>query len=478
MTGTETDAWGHAFRTDKSYVGDRAPATSLPGLVAPVAVTERASVSIFGLGYVGAVSAVCFAHRGHPVIGVDINENKVDQLAAGEPPIIEKDMERLLVAGVNAGRITATVDVMQAVLDTDISIVCVGTPSSEDGNLNVNAVEAVCRQIGAAIAEKDTRHTVVIRSTVLPGTIESLVIPTLEEASGKQAGRDFGVAHNPEFLREGTAIADFFSPPKTVIGATDPETEKLTASLYEGLNAPLLITSLRTTEMVKYVDNVWHALKVAFGNEIGNICKALGIDSHEVMDIFCQDRKLNISPYYLKPGFAFGGSCLPKDTRALNFRARQLSLNLPIISSIMESNRLQVERAVKRVIAERKSKVSILGFSFKAGTDDLRESPQLELIERLIGKGYDIKLYDKNVQLAALTGANKDYVLRVMPHIASLLSHDIDEALAHAEIVIIGNSAPEFDDVPSQLRPDQLLIDLVGLKTKEHAGDQYDGINW
>jgi GDP-mannose 6-dehydrogenase len=435
-------------------------------------------ISIFGLGYVGVVSAACFAKLGHTVIGVDVNPEKVNLINSGKSPIVEAQLNDLLRDSVRFGRIHATTDHNEAVAGSDISLVCVGTPSQANGKLNIGAVEAVCRQIGEAITRKAGRHAVVIRSTVLPGAMKNAILPILEQATGSRAGIAFSLAHNPEFLREGSAVSDFFSPPKTVIGAVDEEGANLTAELYERIDAPLMITSAEISEMVKYVDNVWHALKVSFGNEIGNLCKAQDIDSHSVMDIFCADTKLNISPAYLKPGFAFGGSCLPKDTRALLHRAKELDVPLPVISGILESNRLQIERALRLVMSLGRKRISVLGFSFKAGTDDLRESPLVELIERLIGKGYDLKLYDSNVSLAALTGANKSYILDVIPHISSLLVENIDDALAHGEVIIVGNRAPEFTAIPPRIRSHQYLFDFVRLENVAHLGDRYEGINW
>ncbi len=438
----------------------------------------KLSVSVFGLGYVGVVSAACLAKKGHVVVGIDIDPCKVELINKGETPIVENQLGDLLKKGVTDGLISATTDPRAAVLATDISIVCVGTPSLANGNLNVQAVETVCRQIGEAIKEKGKKHTVVIRSTVLPGTLKDMVLPALEAVTGGKVGERFGLAHNPEFLREGTAVYDFFNPPKTVVGCIDDEAGKQTASLYDGLDAPLIMTTVKVSEMVKYVDNVWHGLKVCFGNEIGNICKAQGIDSHKVMDIFCQDTKLNLSPYYLKPGFAFGGSCLPKDTRALNYRAKELDLKLPLLSSIMESNQQQIERAVRLIMARGKKKISMLGFSFKAGTDDLRESPIVEVIERLLGKGYDLKLYDSNVSLAMLSGANKEYILNTIPHISSLVVTSLDEVMSHGDVIVIGNGSKEFESVPGMLGDNQELVDFVRLQKAESLGERYEGINW
>jgi GDP-mannose 6-dehydrogenase len=435
-------------------------------------------ISIFGLGYVGVVSAACFAKLGHTVVGVDIDPGKVDLINDARSPVVEAQLEGLLRDSVRFGRIRATRDHIQAVAGTDLSLVCVGTPGQANGKLNTGALEAVCRQVGAGIAQKGARHTVVIRSTVLPGTMKGAVQPLLEKETGGRAGIAFSLAHNPDFLREGSAVSDFFSPPKTVIGAIDEEGARRTAELYERIDAPLTITRVEISEMVKYVDNVWHALKVSFGNEIGNLCKAQGIDSHAVMDIVCADAKLNISPAYLKPGFAFGGPCLPKDTRALLDRAKELDVAVPVISGILESNRLQMERAVRLIMSTGRKRISVLGFSFKAGTDDLRESPLVELIERLIGKGYDLRLYDANVSLAALTGANKSYILDAIPQIGSLLVESIDEALAHGEVIIVGNRAPEFTAVPPKIQTHQHLVDFVRLENVAHLGDRYEGINW
>jgi GDP-mannose 6-dehydrogenase len=434
-------------------------------------------ISIFGLGYVGAVSAGCLATDGHEVVGVDPNRTKVDLINAGKTPIIEKDIGEMIAAAVAAGRLRATTDVRQAVMDTDISLICVGTPSQLNGNLDLSYVRRVCEEIGGALRDKSTFHVVVARSTMLPGSMRNVVIPTLESYSGKQAGVDFGVCNNPEFLREGTAVYDYYHPPKTVIGESDTRAGDVLVELYKDMDAPLIRTDIETAEMVKYTDNNWHALKVAFANEIGNLCKALGIDGHKVMQIFCQDTKLNLSPYYMKPGFAFGGSCLPKDVRALTYKGKSLDLDLPVLNAIMPSNQRQIEKAIAMITAKGRRKVGILGFAFKAGTDDLRESPLVDVIEYLIGRGFDLRLYDRNVNLAALTGANRDYILNHIPHISKLMVQSMDEVLDFAETVVIGNGAEEFRPVPDRLRPDQVLVDLVRI-TDRVSGGQYDGICW
>ena len=434
-------------------------------------------ISIFGLGYVGAVSAGCLAADGHEVIGVDPNQTKVDLINQGKTPIIEKDIGEMIASTVSEGRLRATTDVREAVMGSDLSLICVGTPSQFNGNLDLSYVRRVCEEIGSAIKEKADFHVVVARSTMLPGSMRSVVIPSLELTSGKKAAIDFGVCNNPEFLREGTAVYDYRNPPKTVIGESDSRAGDLLVKLYEHMNAPLVRTDLETAEMVKYTDNNWHALKVAFANEIGNICKAVGIDGHKVMEIFCQDTKLNLSSYYMKPGFAFGGSCLPKDVRALTYKGRSLDLELPVLNAIMPSNQKQIDKAIAMIADKGHRKVGILGFAFKAGTDDLRESPIVDVIEYLIGKGYDLKLYDKNVNLAALTGANRDYILNHIPHISKLMVDNVDEVLSHAETIVIGNGAEEFRHVPGNLKPNQVVIDLVRI-VKSQSGAQYDGICW
>lgn len=435
-------------------------------------------LSVFGLGYVGCVSAACFADDGNEVIGVDVNPTKVEIINSGKSPIVEEGINELMANVVKSGRLQATTDSERAILESDLSLVCVGTPSNQNGSLHLRHVEQVCREIGAVLKSKEKRHIVVIRSTMLPGTIENTVVPALEESSGKKAVRDFGICINPEFLREGSSLKDFHAPPFTLIGADDEDTVAAVRSLYARINAPVYTTSLKTAEMVKYVCNCFHALKVSFANEIGNICKALQIDSHEVMHVFCQDTKLNLSPYYLKPGFAFGGSCLPKDLRAINYKAKELDVEVPVLSAILPSNRLQIERAVEMVMRSGKKRVGVLGFSFKAGTDDLRESPMVTLIETLIGKGFELAIYDRDVSLARLVGANKEYIEREIPHISRLMRDTVDGVLTDSEIIIIGNQAEEFRSVAERLRQDQQLIDLVRLFGDRTSNENYEGICW
>ncbi len=434
-------------------------------------------ISVLGLGYVGAVSAGCLAKEGHEVVGVDPQQSKVDLINAGRTPIIEKDIGEIIAEQRGANRIFATSDVSAAVRATDLSLICVGTPSLGNGHIDLKYVRRVCEEIGVGLREH-RGHTVVVRSTLLPGSMRTVVIPTLEQASGLKAGRDFGVAINPEFLREGTAVHDYFHPPKTVIGEIDRGSGDVVEKLYGHMPCPLIRTDYETAEMVKYADNAWHALKVAFANEIGSICKGLGLDSHKLMDIFCQDTKLNLSPYYLKPGFAFGGSCLPKDVRALAYKAKLMDVKVPVIDAILPSNDEQIERGIRAVIDKGKRKVGILGFSFKAGTDDLRESPMVELVERLIGKGYDLRVYDGNVRIASIHGANRDYILNHIPHISKLMVASIDEVLEHGETIVIGNSAAEFRGVREQLGEGRSIVDLVRICDTKSVEGVYDGICW
>ncbi|HEX7997655.1 MAG TPA: UDP-glucose/GDP-mannose dehydrogenase family protein [Pyrinomonadaceae bacterium] len=435
-------------------------------------------LSVFGLGYVGCVSAACFAREGHRVVGVDPNATKVGIINGGKSPIVEAGINELIGEVVAAGRLRATTDAVDAVNNSEISLICVGTPSNTNGSLDLTYVKRVCQQLGAALESKTDYHTIVVRSTMLPGTIESAVIPVLEVYSGKKAGRDFGICINPEFLREGTSLKDFYAPPFTLIGADEEETAMRVRRLYAGIEAPLYVVPVKAAEMVKYACNCFHALKVSFANEIGNICKGLAIDSHQVMDVFCQDTKLNLSPYYLKPGFAFGGSCLPKDLRALGYKAKELDVETPVLSAVLQSNRRQIERALAMVLATGSKRIGVLGFSFKAGTDDLRESPMVSLIEMLIGKGMQLSIYDRDVSLARLFGANKEYIEREIPHISQLMRDSIKDVLDSSDVLIIGNKAEEFRQIEESLRDGQIVIDLVRLFGARTSDETYRGICW
>jgi GDP-mannose 6-dehydrogenase len=425
------------------------------------------------------VSAASFAADGHQVVGVDVNADKVAAINAGRSPIVEPGLEDVLGRAVAQGRLRATTDTADAVKNTDVSLLCVGTPSRRNGSLELHYLERVSEEIGTVLAGKSDYHVVVVRSTVLPGTTHSVVIPALENASGKKYGDGFGVSVNPEFLREGTALKDFRKPPLTLVGHNHAADASGTIALYQSIDAPLVSTSIRVAEMMKYTSNTWHALKVCFANEIGNLCKRLGVDSHEVMDIFCRDEKLNLSPYYLKPGFAFGGSCLPKDVRALQYRAKEVDVDLPVISQILPSNKLQIQQAFDQIIETGKKKVGLLGFSFKAGTDDLRESPIVILAEQLLGKGLSLCIYDKNVSLAKLVGANKEYIEKQIPHLSSLLCDTIDQVIDTSDVIVVGNQSPEFVEALAKTRPDQIVIDLVRVPIYGSLlQSDYRGICW
>jgi GDP-mannose 6-dehydrogenase len=438
-----------------------------------------ANISVLGLGYVGIVLAACLADNGNKVVGVDVNPLKVSIISEGRSPIIEEGLNELVNKVVKSGQLRATDETRQAVQQSQISFICVGTPSKPNGSINLSYVQRVCEEIGEALADKEEYHLVVVRSTMLPGSTEEIVIPTLEKSSGKKAGVDFGVCFNPEFLREGSSIKDFYDPPFTVIGSQDARAADMLAQVYSMLHAPLFRVEIKVAEMVKYVNNAFHALKVVFANEIGNICKQQGIDSHQVMEIFCQDTKLNLSPYYLKPGFAFGGSCLPKDLRALLYHASHHDVRVPLLEAILPSNERQIYQAYRMIEQTGCRKVGVLGFSFKAGTDDLRESPMVELIEHLIGKGYQVKVYDRYVSLANLHGANRAYIEQVIPHIALLMADTLESVLESSEVIVVGNKSPEFRDVLPRLRPDQIMIDLVRITNDfSFANGNYQGIAW
>lgn len=441
---------------------------------------KQMAVSVFGLGYVGCVSAACLASRGHHVVGVDVSRQKLDDLRQGRAPVVEERIGELTAEVVGSGALTVTDDARTAVLNTDISLVCVGTPSGAGGGLATTYLEQVSSQIGDALAEKQGWHVVVYRSTMVPGTCEELLIPLLEQRSGKRAGVDFGVCLNPEFLREGTSVRDFFDPPKTVVGESDPRSGEMVLELYEGLPGPRFRVPITVAEMTKYVDNSFHALKVGFANEIGAICAGLGLDSHAVMDVFLADTKLNISPAYLRPGFAFGGSCLPKDVRALTHTARRNDVDVPLLANLLMSNEVHLRRAVDMVIADGRRKVGIFGLSFKPGTDDLRESPMVELVERLIGKGFDVKIHDANVALSRLVGANRAYIGERLPHIGDVLVDDVADVLEHGEVLIVGSRVDEVVDAIAARKPDQLVIDLVRLPDSEQLREtaNYRGIGW
>ncbi|OLF04511.1 GDP-mannose dehydrogenase [Actinophytocola xinjiangensis] len=438
-------------------------------------------IGVFGLGYVGCVSAACLAARGNQVVGVDVNPTKVDLVNRGQAPVVEERIGELTADVVRAGALRATTDVASAVAGTDVSLVCVGTPSAPNGSLSTAYLERVAEQIGEALATRTDgrRHTVVFRSTMLPGTCLNLLVPILEKASGRTAGVDFGVAVNPEFLREGTSVRDFFSPPKTVVGQLDEASGDVVAALYDGLPGEVFRVPIPVAEITKYADNSFHALKVGFANELGAICAALGLDSHSVMDVFLADRKLNVSPAYLRPGFAFGGSCLPKDLRGLVHAARRADVAVPILSHVLPSNEEHLRRAFDLVARTGKRRVGLFGLSFKPGTDDLRESPLVELAERLLGKGYDLRIHDANVSLSRLLGANREFIEARLPHLGQLLLGSVEEVLDHAEVILVGCTDP---DVLARLPHGgpQTIVDLVRLPDARarRAEPGYVGLAW
>lgn len=438
------------------------------------------SVSVFGLGYVGSVTAACFAHKGHRVVGVDVNRQKVEMVAAGRSPIVEAQMDDLVAAGFQAGRLSATTDPVAAIRDTDVSFVCVGTPSQRNGKLDLRHVEHAAREIGSALREKGSRHVVVLRSTVLPGTTEQLMIPALEETSGRRAGADFAVCYNPEFMREGSAVADFLEPPCTILGSHDAAGLAEVRELYRDTPGQMFEVCITVAEMAKYVSNAFHAVKVAFANEIGTISKQLQVDTEAVTRIFTSDTRLNISPAYLSPGFAFGGSCLPKDLRALTHKAQELDLNLPLLGSILPSNAGHIERAVEAILATGKKKIALLGLSFKAGTDDLRESPHVRLAERLIGAGCHLRVWDPHVTLGQIAGSNREYIEKVIPHIGSLIAPDLEEVVRSAEVVIVGTRSASSEKLRDYLTSQHTVIDLVNLKASNRPEGSwpYQGVCW
>jgi GDP-mannose 6-dehydrogenase len=436
-------------------------------------------ISVFGLGYVGTVTAACLADLGNNVIGVDLNPTKVDAMNSGRSPVVEPQVNEIISRAHEAGRLRAANSAEDAVLNSEISFLCVGTPSMRNGKLDLGSIEPVCAEIGGILTRKAAHHTVVLRSTVLPGTAETIVVPTLEKASSKRLGKHFAVCVNPEFMREGTAVADFMKPAMTIMGVADQAHSAIVRELYSWAPGRMLETSFRSAEMVKYLCNSWHALKVAFANEAGTLSRELGVDAESLIDIFVSDTKLNISAAYLKPGFAFGGSCLPKDVRAINYRAKELDLKLPLLESILSSNEEHLERAIDLVLQTGKRKIAVLGLSFKAATDDLRESPQVQLVKRLLGEGREIQIYDINVSLARLIGSNRDYIDQVIPHIGSLLKPDLEEVLKEAEVVVIATRGLDPQVLQKNIRADQEVIDLVNLeKSRRIRSAAYKGICW
>jgi GDP-mannose 6-dehydrogenase len=445
--------------------------------MAQVRKGKRVKINIYGLGYVGSVSAACLAADGHEILGIDIDRMKVESINRGVSPVVEPGLSELIRRGVASNKLRATAE---TIADADISIVCVGTPSNENGSLGLHHISRATEQIGDFLRTRGAYHVVCIRSTVLPGTVGTHVIPILEQHSQKKAGRDFGVCMNPEFLREGSSIRDYHCPPFTIIGELDSRSGDVVEELYSRQSAPIVRTKLAVAEMVKYAGNAFHALKIVFSNEIGNLCKRLGIDGTEVMEVFCRDQKLNLSSAYLQPGFAFGGSCLPKDLRALLYKAKELDLEPPVLRSILMSNTNQVEEAYRLIRRTGKKKIAILGLSFKPGTDDLRESPMVALIEILIGKGHEVAIYDPDVALARLHGSNRVYIDRTIPHIASLMKEAIDTAIDDSEVVVVAKRSSEFEESLRRLADGKVVVDLVRAlpRPSDQKGSHYEGICW
>ena len=434
------------------------------------------NISMFGLGYVGCVGAACLAKLGHHVIGNDVSENKVNLLNQGKPTIIEAEIEKLCKEAHDKGLLEATMDYHYAVHNSEISFIVVGTPSSKEGHLNLDYIYGVAQQIGDALKDKNDFHIVAIRSTVLPGTNKK-VGEIIAGASGKIRGIDFTVVSNPEFLREGTAVKDYMTPPLTLIGADSEIAEAKFRKLYSGIPGEFISTDIEVAEIMKYVNNTYHGLKIVFANEVGNICKKLGIDSHKVMEIFCKDKQLNISSYYFKPGFAYGGSCLPKDSKALRTLAHDLYVDVPVINAINSSNDQQKKNAVDIIESKGKRKVGILGLSFKSGTDDLRCSPIVDVTEILLGKGYEIHIYDKNVHISQLTGTNADFIAAKLPHLHEIITDDLDLVCSESDVLVITNKEKEFSVIPAKY-PHKVIVDLVRqFKMLDYEGN-YEGISW
>src|SRR5205809_7686267 len=438
------------------------------------------SISVFGLGYVGTVTAACLAHKGNQVLGVDLSRSKVETLDAGQSPIVEPRVTELIAECNRACRLHATSNAEVAVLKTEISFLCVGTPSLRNGKLDLGHIEPVLREIGRALQKMNSFHLVVLRSTVLPGTAETIVVPTLEKASAKKMGKDFGVCVNPEFMREGTAVSDFLEPSMTIIGAEDAAHSSMLRELYDWVPGRIFETSFRSAEMVKYVCNAWHAVKVAFANEVGTLANELGVDAEAVVEIFTADNRHDYDPDYLKPGFAFGGSCLPKDVRAMNYRAKELDLKLPLFEAILPSNEVHLQRAVEMVLETGKRNIAMLGLSFKAATDDLRESPQVQLVKQLLGEGCQVRIWDDNVSLGQLIGSNRQYIEEVIPHLGALLSSNLSEVLMESEVVVIGTRGLPKETLQHSIRKDHIVLDLVNLEKARRIDGitKYQGLCW
>ncbi len=436
------------------------------------------NISIFGLGYVGAVTAACLAKEGHKIVGVDISREKVNQISAGTSPIVEALIGDVIADVVDRRMLSATTDTQAAIANTDVSIICVGTPSKENGDVDLTQILAVSNEIGQAIKLKGKFHTLIFRSTVPPGTVENAIIPRLENASGGRAGIHFNICFNPEFLREASSVEDFYNPPFTVVGCKSEKAAEVVREIYSFLKAPFRITSIRTAEMLKYVCNSWHALKVCFGNEVGTLARRLGIDGHEVMQLFMLDAKQNLSGMYLKPGFAYGGSCLPKDVRGLIYQAMKADFAAPLFTSIPQSNEYHLKEGFRLVTSFKKKKIGFLGLAFKGGTDDLRESPLVILAEMLIGKGYELTIFDKSVNIARIVGSNKSYIEKEIPHIERLLASSVEEVVHHSEVIVLGNSDPEYFQAIKSFSGREIVDFVRAPELVSGMKENYHGICW
>lgn len=435
-------------------------------------------ISVFGMGYVGTVTAACLADQRHEVVGVDVNEHKVELINAGQTTVIEPTIGDLIREAVRDGRLRATANSAEAVAATELSLVCVGTPSMRSGQLDLSGVEKASQEMGEALAKKSGFHSVAIRSTILPGTVDALVIPNIEAKSGRKAGKDFAVCYNPEFMREGTAVADFYAPPFTIIGAHDAAQAQPVSTLYSFIDRPLIHTEVRVAEMLKYICNCYHALKIAFANEVGTLARAVGVDSHALMQIFCMDEKLNISRAYLEPGFAFGGSCLPKDLRAITHKAKELDLKLPVFEAVLPSNQIHVQRGLDLILSSGKKKIGLLGLSFKSDTDDLRESPMIEIVKALLGEGCDVKIYDAKVELSHIVGANRQFIEQTIPHIGKLLRSSLEAVVAESEVIVVSRNAREFPELRQMLRADHIVVQLGRSRSLDGSPAKQIGICW
>ncbi|MGE0767427.1 MAG: nucleotide sugar dehydrogenase [Hyphomicrobiaceae bacterium] len=449
------------------------------------ALAAKPSISVIGLGYVGAVSMACLSSLGYRMVGVDVSFEKVRAIKEGRAPFVEARLGDLLSDGVAQGRVDATQNLVAAILETDVTLVSVGTPTAVDGGCDFTYVRQASRAIGQALALKSSRHVIVLRCSVPPGTTQQIVVPEIEKASGKKLGSGFGVCFNPEFLREGVAVEDFFSPPKTVIGTSDDETAAQIAEIYHSIDSGVIFTSIEAAEMVKYADNVWHATKVAFGNEIGRLCKALDIDSHDVMDIFVQDKKLNLSSYYLRPGFAFGGSCLPKEVRAVSHIARQHGVRVPLVDSLMNSNEAHIDQAMGQLAAFSGKRIGFLGVAFKSGTDDLRESPTLSLMAGLLQKGENLRAHDPNLQVGTNLMGQIECVRRTKPSQSDLMDalpgmivDDAASLVAGSDVIVVSHATPAFRDAVAKRPPGVHVLDLARLYRIVPRTVEYDGIAW